>query len=115
MPKLAELDAKQDDKINLIQISVTGIVHERAPPMSFQHLTELLALCKSITADKKLSKEELKSLRDWLVANKDADIAVIGQLTKSMGMIVADGKVTAREHAELIANLESIAGKLQKK
>lgn len=83
--------------------------------MSFQHLTELLALCQGITADKKLSKDELKALHTWLADNKEAGLPIIGMLTKYLHKIVSDGKVTAKEHSELIASLESIAQKLRKK
>jgi len=62
---------------------------------------ELFALCQSITEDGSISKEELLSLRSWIVGNRNASIPAVEFLSNTMERIVADRRVTQEEMNEL--------------
>jgi len=69
---------------------------------------ELLALCQGVTADGRLTNAELVELRNWLVANRSADLPAIGFLVTTLERILADGKVTREERKELYAAIEKV-------
>lgn len=58
---------------------------------------ELLTLCQSITSDGRLNDLEIGELRQWLRANRTADLPAIGFLVETVERILADGIVTDQE------------------
>lgn len=69
---------------------------------------ELLALCQTVTQDGSLSNNDILSLRNWLAANRHADLPSISFLISTINLIVADGKVTMDERRELYRAIETI-------
>ncbi|HWE35482.1 MAG TPA: HIRAN domain-containing protein [Isosphaeraceae bacterium] len=69
---------------------------------------ELFSLCQGITADGKLSKGEIVALGSWLRDNRDAPLPGIAFLSKTLDMIVADGRITSEEQRELMEAIEKV-------
>jgi hypothetical protein len=69
---------------------------------------ELFSLCHAITADGRLSKEEIRALDRWLRDNKDVPLPGIAFLTETLGRIVADGIVTLDDQRELLEAIEKV-------
>src|SRR5262249_18204968 len=69
---------------------------------------ELFSLCQGITADGKLSKDEIAALGSWLRENRDAPLPGIAFLSETLNKIVADGRVTREEQRELLEAIEKV-------
>jgi hypothetical protein len=69
---------------------------------------ELLVLCESMTADGKLSKDEILALTRWLNTNRNAELPSIAFLVETVSRIIADRHVTREEQKELYAAIERI-------
>lgn len=69
---------------------------------------ELFSLCQGITADGKLSKDEVVALGLWLRENRDAPLPGIAFLSETLNKIIADGQVTREEQRELLEAIEKV-------
>jgi hypothetical protein len=69
---------------------------------------ELFSLCQGMSADGKLSKDEIVALGQWLNDNKDAPLPGINLLADTLKRIVADGRVTQDEQRELLEAVEKV-------
>ena len=70
--------------------------------------SELLNLCRSITADGTISKDEIIALTSWLKANRASDLPAIQFLVPLVQKIVADGRVTRDEQIQLFQAIEKV-------
>jgi hypothetical protein len=70
--------------------------------------SELIALCQTVTEDGHLADDEVLDLRTWLTDHRDADLPAIAFLSATVEHILADGKVTPAERAELFRALETV-------
>ena len=62
---------------------------------------ELLSLCQSVTADGRLSPEELEALRQWLRDAETASMPAVKHLRWVIAKVLADGKITPEEYREV--------------
>src|SRR4051794_38662567 len=69
---------------------------------------ELFSLCQGITADGRLSKDEVVALGLWLHANKDSPLPGITFLSETLNKIIADGHITREESRELLEAIEKV-------
>lgn len=69
---------------------------------------ELLSLCQTVTADGVLTDPEVTALSGWLAANSTSDLPAIGFLVTTLQRILADGRITPEERAELYAAIEKV-------
>lgn len=69
---------------------------------------ELLSLCQTVTADGRLSEQELQDLRVWLEDSREADLPAISFLRETVQRILADGAVTPGELQELYRAIETV-------
>jgi hypothetical protein len=69
---------------------------------------ELFSLCQGITADGKLSKDEIVALGLWLHDNRDTQLPGIALLSETLNRIIADGRVTRDEQRELMEAIEKV-------
>lgn len=76
---------------------------------------ELLVLCHSMTANGRLSKEEILELTRWLRTNRDAGLPSITFLAETVSRIIADRHITREEYQELYAAIERILPKEAKR
>jgi len=70
--------------------------------------TELLSLCRSVTADGRLSPEELTALRQWLDHAAAAEMPALGHLRLVIERVLADGRITPEEYQEVHRAVESV-------
>lgn len=70
--------------------------------------TELLSLCRSLTADGRLAPEELTSLRQWLDHAEAADMPALRHLRLVIERVLADGRITPEEYQDLYRAVESV-------
>jgi len=70
--------------------------------------SELIVLCQTMTSDGHLGDEEVMALRDWLATHRESDLPAIAFLTKTVEMILADGKVTPAERLALYEAIETV-------
>jgi hypothetical protein len=70
--------------------------------------SELIVLCQTMTSDGHLGDEEVIALRDWLATHRESDLPAIAFLTKTVEMILADGKVTPAERLALYEAIETV-------
>jgi hypothetical protein len=70
--------------------------------------SELLSLCRSVTADGRLAPEELESLRRWLDAAAAADMPALKHLRLVIGRVLADGRITPQEYQEVYRAVETV-------
>jgi HIRAN domain len=70
--------------------------------------SELIMLCQTMTSDGHLGDEEVMALRDWLATHRESDLPAIAFLTKTVDMILADGKVTPAERLALYEAIETV-------
>ncbi len=69
---------------------------------------ELFSLCQGITADGRLSKDEIVALGLWLHDNRDADLPGIAFLSDTLNRIITDGRVTREVQRELMEAVERV-------
>jgi len=69
---------------------------------------ELFSLCQGITAEGRLSKDEIVALGLWLHDNRDADLPGIAFLSDTLNRIIADGRVTREGQRELMEAIERV-------
>ena len=69
---------------------------------------ELFSLCQGITADGRLSQDEIAALGSWLDANRNAPLPGIASLSVTLHRIVADGHITRDEQRELLEAIEKV-------
>jgi hypothetical protein len=62
---------------------------------------ELLALCQSVTADGRLSPDELGALKQWLRDAESASMPAAKHLRWVIAKVLADGKITPEEYREV--------------
>ncbi len=62
---------------------------------------ELLSLCQSVTADGRLTPEELDALRQWLREAESAEMPAAKHLRGVISNVLADGKITPDEYKEV--------------
>jgi hypothetical protein len=62
---------------------------------------ELLALCQSVTADGRLSPDELEALKQWLRDAETASMPAAKHLRWVIAKVLADGKITPDEYREV--------------
>jgi hypothetical protein len=70
--------------------------------------TELLSLCRSVTADGRLAPEELTALRQWLDHAEAADMPALGHLRLVIVRVLADGRITPEEYQDVYRAVESV-------
>lgn len=70
--------------------------------------TELLSLCRSVTADGRLEPAELASLRQWLDAAAAADMPALQHLRLVIGRVLADGRITPEEYQDVYRAVEAV-------
>lgn len=68
---------------------------------------ELLSLCRSVTADGRLSPEELAALRQWLGDAENAAMPAVKHLRGVIAKVLADGKITPHEYQEVHRAVEA--------
>ncbi|MDW8080214.1 MAG: HIRAN domain-containing protein [Thermoguttaceae bacterium] len=69
---------------------------------------ELFRLCREITADGRICKDDFFRLRAWLQANRDCQLPAVAFLCEAMDRITADKIVTREELADLYRRIERI-------
>lgn len=69
---------------------------------------ELFSLCQGMTADGKLSKDEVVALGLWLRDHRDAPLPGIALLSETLDRIIADGRITHDEQRELMEAVEKV-------
>jgi len=87
----------------------------RAPRVSLTKLqresaagVELIALCREIAEDGRLSDAEIADLRDWVRAFSDVPMAARGHLDLTLQHVLADGVITDAERLEVSAAIEKV-------
>lgn len=70
--------------------------------------TELLALCKSVTADGRMAPEELTALKQWLSDAQSASMPAAKHLRGFIEKVLADGRITADEYQQVLRAVESV-------
>ena len=68
---------------------------------------ELLSLCRSVTADGRLTPEELDGLRQWLLEAESAQMPAAKHLRGVIRKVLADGKITPDEYKEVHRAVEA--------
>jgi anti-sigma factor RsiW len=68
---------------------------------------ELLLLCQSVTADGRLSPEELAALKQWLSDAETAAMPAAQHLRVIVAKVLADGKITPDEYREVHRAVEA--------
>jgi len=69
---------------------------------------ELLSLCQSVTADGRLTPEELDGLRQWLREAESAEMPAAKHLRGVITKVLADGKITPDEYKEVHRAVEAV-------
>ena len=69
---------------------------------------ELLSLCRSVTADGRLTGEELDGLRQWLHEAESAQMPAAKHLRGVIRKVLADGKITPDEYNEVHRAVEAV-------
>lgn len=69
---------------------------------------ELFSLCQGMTADGRLSKDEIVALSLWLRDNQGTQLPGITFLSETLHRIIADGRVTRDEQRELMEAIEKV-------
>jgi hypothetical protein len=69
---------------------------------------ELLSLCQAATADGKLEAEEIAGLRQWLDDADAAQMPPARYLRIVIDRVLADGRITPDEYAEVYRAVESV-------
>jgi hypothetical protein len=69
---------------------------------------ELFSICQGMTADGKVSKDEIVTLGEWLNDNQNGSLPGIDYLTETLRKIIADGRVTRDEQRELLEAVEKV-------
>ncbi len=69
---------------------------------------ELFSICEDITADGKLSKDEVVTLGQWLRVNRAADLPGIAHIATIFDRIIADGRISREEASELLEAMEKV-------
>jgi hypothetical protein len=69
---------------------------------------ELFSICQGMTADGKVSKDEIVTLGEWLNDNQNGSLPGISFLTETLRRIIADGRVTRDEQRELLEAIEKV-------
>jgi hypothetical protein len=69
---------------------------------------ELLSLCQSVTADGRLTPEELDGLRQWLREAESAEMPAAKHLRGVLSKVLADGKITPDEYKEVHRAVEAV-------
>lgn len=69
---------------------------------------DLIALCETMTADGRITDEEVAGFRQWLQDNRSADLPAIGFLIMTVEQILADGQITDEERRELYKAVERV-------
>ena len=69
---------------------------------------ELLSLCQSVTADGRLTPEELDGLRLWLSEAESAEMPAAKHLRGVIRKVLADGKITPDEYNEVHRAVEAV-------
>jgi hypothetical protein len=69
---------------------------------------ELLALCQSVTADGRLSAEELAGLKQWLADAETAAMPAVKHLRVTIEKVLADGRITPGEYREVHRAVEAV-------
>lgn len=69
---------------------------------------ELLSLCQSVTADGRLTPEELDGLRQWLREAESAEMPAAKHLRGVITKVLADRKITPDEYKEVHRAVEAV-------
>lgn len=69
---------------------------------------ELLSLCQSVTADGRLTPEELDGLRQWLLEAESAEMPAAKHLRDVIRKVLADGKITPDEYNDVHRAVEAV-------
>jgi hypothetical protein len=69
---------------------------------------ELFSICQGMTADGKVSKDEIVTLGEWLNDNQNGSLPGIDYLTETLRKIISDGRVTRDEQRELLEAVEKV-------
>lgn len=70
--------------------------------------SELLSLCQSVTADGRLTPDELDGLRRWLSEAESAEMPAAKHLRHVIRKVLADGKITLDEYKEVHRAVEAV-------
>jgi uncharacterized tellurite resistance protein B-like protein len=69
---------------------------------------ELVSLLQTVTADGKISNDEIKALHRWTRDNKDCGLPGMQILEETIESICADGRVSSEEREELAKVIERV-------
>ena len=83
------------------RISITKLQRRTAAAV------ELIALCQTITADGRLTDDEIVALKQWLTDNQHLDLPAKDFLALKVAKILSDGKVSDEECDELYTAIET--------
>jgi hypothetical protein len=83
------------------RISITKLQRRTAAAV------ELIALCQTITADGRLTDDEIGAFKQWLTDNQHVDLPAKDFLTLTVTKILSDGTVTDHERDELYTAIET--------
>ena len=78
------------------------------PQLATELGAELLSLCQSVTADGRLAPEEIAGLRQWLGDAAAAEMQAARFLRGVIEHVLADGRITADEYAEVYRAVEAV-------
>ena len=70
--------------------------------------SELLSLCQSVTADGRLTPDELDGLRRWLSEAESVEMPAAKHLRGVIRKVLADGKITPDEYKEVHRAVEAV-------
>jgi hypothetical protein len=69
---------------------------------------DLLSLCQSVTADGRLTPDELDGLRQWLREAESAQMPAAKHLRDVIRKVLADGKITPDEFKDVQRAVEAV-------
>jgi hypothetical protein len=69
---------------------------------------ELLALCQTVTADGRMSPDELERLKQWLDDAESAAMPAAKHLRTTIEKVLADGRITPDEYREVLRAVEAV-------
>lgn len=76
-----------------------------------KNINTLLGICSGLIADDALNETEIQFLTTWLSDNRNVTETWPGSVIKTrVDAIVADGRITADEQADLLETLKSVCG-----
>lgn len=69
---------------------------------------DLLQLLQGITADGRITDQEIQALREWLHVNRKANLTAIGHLRDVVDRVLGDGVISPEERKQLQGQIEAV-------